>query len=363
MKELESQIRSNIHNEYNSIPIGLPRFEKVYPGIMRGVHTAIVGVGSVGKTKLLTHLFIINVLDEVKKVNDPAKLDVKIFLYLLKTSKRVFKAKIISAFLKRDHNIDMDYLQLMSIGKKTNRTMTEEILDTKVKQYDEWFNYFNSKVTIYDTKKKPSEIFETTKKWLNENAGRVGNDDQGDKVFEYDNPNLFVVSMVDTVNSLQGEVDKLSGMAMDIKKCIEKHVISNMTELKTVYNCAIVDIHDLSLDADRVKSNFGNIDIAAKLEPSMDGLGESKIVSRNYDVILGIHDPARYEETEHKKYNIALLGQNYRSLKMVRNELGDSNLYLGLWFDGGAGTYEELPKSAFLSNPLNMERYLKSKGK
>lgn len=357
MSELKEQIRFNFGNKHNSIAVGLERFSSFYPGIIKGRSTLITGSKSSAKTKLLM-FFIMEILKEVEVVNDPIELDVKIFIYLLKQDKLAFRANILASFLFRDHGLDIPYLQLMSIPKVANRTLTQSTLDL-IDTYDEWFKYFDSKVSVYDNKKKPSEIFENTKEWLDNEAGIVGVDGK----LVYDNPNLFVISCCDVTNFLSPEFDKRNGASMDLKKAMDKHAVDNNVILKNNYKCAIIDVQDQAADKERMEYDFSGKSKEDKLEPSIDGLGDSKTTNRAYDFILGIHYPWKYEFTSHKNYNTALLQDNYRSLKLIASELGGEGARVGLWFDGGSSTFEELPKSANFQLQTVIEAYIKKRRK
>lgn len=370
MKELKQQIKFNYENEFNCIPVGFERFEQFFPGIIKGLHVCVTGSQGSGKTKFTNFYFIINVLDFVKKVNDTNRLDVKIFVYNLKTSNDAFRANILSAFLKRDYNIDMSYIQLMSIVKKENRLMNKDIF-TIIDSYDNWWEYFDSKVELYDDKKKPSEIFETTEHWIRNEAGKLIPISDNKSVFQYDNPNLFVMNITDEVNSLESEQDRTLGVGMDLRRCIEKHAISNMTTLKNKYKVFCLSTHAQALDRERIEYDFTNRLKEEKLEPSKDGLGDSKTVSRAYDVILGLFAPNNYEIKGHKDYNVGLLQDNYRHLKVISSNISGNNKGISLWFDGSAGTFNELPKAAekvngvkkIVFDQLATERYIKSKKK
>lgn len=354
----KEQLKYNLVNKYNCIPIGFKGFAKYYPGIVKGTHTCITGVKDSGKTKFLKYHWIIKAVEFVKEVNDESQLDIKIFVYCLKQSKKAFRAEILSSFLYRDYKIEMTYLDLMSIQEEKNRKMNEAILGY-IDRYDEWFEYFDSKVVIHDNKKKPSEVYETTLKWI-ETQGQFENIGER-KVWKYDNPNLFVVSCADPLRSLASEMDKNTGAGMDTKKCIEKHVITNMNTLKTVYDCAIVDCQDLSADFDRVTTDYSGRTNEEKLEPSIDGLGDSKIVGTYYDFILGIHYPWKYKFASHRDYNLNDLQDNYRSIRIISSIFSAPNIYLGMWFNGAASTFEELPGTKFFSSQLNKDKYLKER--
>lgn len=62
-------------------------------------------------------------------------------------------------------------------------------------------------------------------------------------------------------------------------------------------------------------------------------------------VIWALFNPWRYGITIYptKGYNIDILRDKFRSLLMLKNNLDSMAPRLGLYFDGGVGTFSELP--------------------
>lgn len=352
MNTLEEQILNNFKNEINCIPVIFNRFRQFYPGLIKGTYTCLTSGKDGGKTAFLTQM-VREAVEFVQNVNDPSKVDIKVFIFLTKQSKKQFRAKILSSFLKRDYKIEMPYLELLSIPPKPERKLTEEIL-SYIHQYDEWFQYFDQKVEVIDKKKKPSEIFDHVRRYVESQATEEITE------WKYHNPNLFVVVATDTMNSLQSEVDKNNGLGMDLRKTMDKHSVTNMVTLKNVYHCCIVDIHDQAVDQERVEYDYSQRPIEEKLEPTIAGLGDNKTNNRVYDFILGLHNPFKYNFTSHKDYNVAKLGDNYRCVHLLSGMFGSGNKHIGMYFDGAVGNFTELPPSAQLKDQLQMDRYLKT---
>ena len=60
-------------------------------------------------------------------------------------------------------------------------------------------------------------------------------------------------------------------------------------------------------------------------------------------VVIGLFAPVRYEIPAHKQYNIGILKDNYRSLSILKTNIGETNIKVGLFFDGASNTFSELP--------------------
>lgn len=63
-------------------------------------------------------------------------------------------------------------------------------------------------------------------------------------------------------------------------------------------------------------------------------------------VALLMFNPVQAKLATHRGYDIKTLGDNYRSLKCVKNRFGQSEVAVGLAFYGGVGIFKELPPSS-----------------
>ncbi len=100
----------------------------------------------------------------------------------------------------------------------------------------------------------------------------------------------------------------------------------------------------MASDKEQVEYNYKGTTIEEKLEPSLSGLGDSKKTQRDMHLVISLFSPVRYNIVNHRKYNIGLLKNNYRSLKILKDRfygLGDT--YIPLYFNGSANHFEELP--------------------
>ena len=77
----------------------------------------------------------------------------------------------------------------------------------------------------------------------------------------------------------------------------------------------------------------------------MDGLGDSKLTGRNANVILGLFDASRHDLGSYGKYDINILGNHFRMLKIIKDRDGIPNVKMPLYFDGAIDFFHELPKA------------------
>lgn len=82
-----------------------------------------------------------------------------------------------------------------------------------------------------------------------------------------------------------------------------------------------------------------------KLRPTLDGLGDSKICARDYDVIIGLFSPFRHAIPTYEGYDITKWRDNIRFLEIIAGREGGGGTVCPLFFDGAVNFFTELPKS------------------
>lgn len=78
--------------------------------------------------------------------------------------------------------------------------------------------------------------------------------------------------------------------------------------------------------------------------------------------VIGVFAPDRYDMTEHSGYNITILKDTYRSVKLLKSRYTSPNKKIGMLFRGGIGTFEELPRPEEFQSDRDYITYLTKKG-
>jgi hypothetical protein len=84
---------------------------------------------------------------------------------------------------------------------------------------------------------------------------------------------------------------------------------------------------------------------AAKLEPSKDGLSNTKLTYNDCDIALGIFSPQKHEIKKYRGYQVIDMGDSYRNISVFKNRFGVSNVNVGCAFYGEVNYFKELPRS------------------
>jgi hypothetical protein len=158
------------------------------------------------------------------------------------------------------------------------------------------------------------------------------------KKYVYNNPNLWVFVITDHISLLTPEKGETLHEAMG--RYSKQFCLKGFTKK---YNCVTINIQQQEASKEKLEY-FQGQSIDEKLEPSLDGLANNKETQRECNLILGVFAPERYNIGKHRGYDIRKLGNKYRSLKILKDrDNGLVNYYIGMYFNGAANYFEELP--------------------
>lgn len=338
-EDLVNKAKNRREGRYNSIPFeNFPSLNKYVPGIMKGTHYIITANSGIGKTQFAKQLFVFEPYKFIK--NHPeAGLKLKILYFVLEESKDEFMLGLISNRLQEVYGLSYSVLDLQSFDKP----LPEDVIQ-KISECREYFQELSDSIEVIDTISNPTGIYKYVREYSRQHGTHHyrtiqinGTDTKVYSHYEPDDPNEYVVVIVDHISLLTQE------------KALTKH--QTMTKWSNDYvtdqivkhlKYAVVSIQQQ--EAAKEKQEFyRGASIESKLEPSLDGLGDNKLTQRDAKVVLGLFAPDRYEIREHMGYDIAVLKDNYRSLKILKNRFGRPNLSKGLYFDGAINYFKELP--------------------
>lgn len=333
----------------NNIPWeNFPTLNKHIPGIIKGVYYLVTASSGVGKTQLTKALFVMEPYKYIKKYPEK-NLKLKIFYFALEESKEEFMLSLISNRLKTEYNISCSVLQLQSY---TEEALPEDTIK-KIEECEEYFADFEKYVEVIDSISNPTGIYKYVREYARKNGTiherEIEIEDNKIKIFSHYEPNdpdEYVIVIVDHVSLLQEEKDFHTGLVMNKHQTITKWSADfSRKQLTKHFKYVVVNVQQQAADKEKQQYTHQGLSIESKLEPSLDALGDNKLTQRDALVALGLFAPNRYEMRKHMGYDITRLKDNYRSLKILKNRLGRPNLKKGLYFNGESNIFIELPKS------------------
>lgn len=325
--------------------LGLPKFSTVIPGIEKSRYTIVSANSKVGKTQIADYLFMHEPYKFIKSVRTNIKL--KILYFSLEISKEAKMLTIISNKLYNEHGIVVDPQNLMS---KFNSFILPEDYENKIINLEQHFKEFEEIVTIIDSIRNPYGIFKYCKDWFEKNGiihkKSIMINGEKHEVMDYYEPNdpdLYTIIIIDNYNLLSSE------KGMDLKSSIDKFSSDYALTLRDKFKAHVVAIQQQMAARETQEFNAKGALIDAKLRPSAEGLGDSKLSGRDVDYLIGLFSPNRFNISTWSGYDITKLQDSHRELSLSLNRHGSGFKSVQLYFKGAVNHFEELP------DPLHMD--------
>lgn len=339
------RIEENRNRNYNCLSFEtlFPKFSEYLPGIMQKTYYLITANSKAGKTQITDFMFLYHPYDFIK-ANPDSKIKVKIFYFSLEMDLESKITAGISKHIYENSKLIVPVNEILSMNRKNKLT------DDKYQQIlkaEEYFEGLQDHLVISDAQQNPTGIYKQMYKYAMDNGKIITkpiiikDPDTGvettKQVFDYyipNNPDEYVIIITDHLAELTTESGK------DIKGTMEKHS-DYMRILRNMFGYIPVDVQQQAASQESLDKFKAN-----KLEPSIEGLGETKLTARKANVILGLFSPAIHEIARYHNYDIGKLTDNFRNLSIIRQRNGISGVNTGLYFNGACNYFRELPRGA-----------------
>ena len=245
-------------------------------------------------------------------------------------------------------------------SSNNEKPLAQEVIDLlETDEIVDIINYFEAHVT-FSEETNPTGIYKFCKEYA-ENHGKVTmkpakyKDELGmvretTTFSHYDpnDPNEYVIPVIDTVNLMQSE-----------RGFTKKQAIDKMSEycitLRDRYWQSPVIIQQQNTDNESVESIKFN-----RTRPTTAGLGDSKYTAHDANIVLGIFSPFRFGLKEYLGYPIDKFKDHFRTLEVLVNRDGELGGIIGLFFDGATCNWWELPRPDNTAEMGKVYAYLKS---
>lgn len=344
----------------NAIPFPMRRLSGVIPGVQRKNMTLVSAGTGVGKSKFTKVLYVVEPFEFVRR-HPEMNIKLDLFYFALEESSENFIHSVMVYKLFKDHGLVVPIKRLKSILSEDDESTDEEddgIVEEEVirliEGMNDWFREFEACVRIIDNVRHPTGIFKEVENFLL-TVGRWSYKEkiffspEGDQVhrvkdvFTYNHDQHYVGVVIDHISLITPEKGYTLHTAMT--RMSSDYGIT----LRDKYYCSLIIVQQQAFESEQPQYTMKGSLIEAKLEPRLQTLGDNKLVARDVDEVLALFAPDRHEIANHRGYNVTLLQDNYRSLIVLKSRDGESNVRIGLFFDGRCNCFEELPKASVMT--------------
>lgn len=310
------------------IGIGLPKLEQIIDGVCKGVYTLIAAESGVGKSSLMLYSYIYRPI--MNHLNDGK---FRISLFSLEMNADKIMAKLLSTYIFETYGVRLSIKQLLSVQK--GYILSDEYYKI-VRECIPWMKKVESILTIYDKSATANSIYSNILKEL-ESRGHFEETEKR-KIYYPDDPDLVHVVVVDHLgrvfcspgNTLKQEMDLTSKYLYSLKnRCgISPIVIQQM-------NRSIQSM-------DRRKEGM--------VVPLTSDLKDTNSTVEDAEIILAIFSPNKAKLSSHRGYDIAGLGDRFRSIFVLKSRYGEADVEDFIYYDGKCNKWVEMPSVSSISD-------------
>lgn len=340
------KIKHNARQEFNGIPSKFERFREEFLGVFKSVYFIITANSGIGKSRFAKWAFMF-VPFRFIKANSDSGIKLKIFYFSLEENKDKFIRSVISSELYTRYGIEISPRELLSLNPD-NKKVTPEI-EARIEQIIPYVDELLETIEVIDYIRNPFGIYKYVREYARKNGKFFF---KGEEIDYESNPNAIydeyrpndtneiVVVITDPINLLHPDKGQAkTGDAMN------KFSNDYCLTMRDKFGYCVVNVQQQAADTEKQEFTYKGQSIESKLEPSLAGLGDSKLTARDADFVYALFAPDRYEIEKHRGYDITRLQDRYRQLSKLKDRDGEANSRIGLYFQGAVNEFSELPKA------------------
>ena len=327
----------------NSIPSPFVRFSDDFIGIEQACYYCVTSSTKGAKTQFASFVFVFNAL--LYAYANPDKVRLKIFYYPLEETPEDIMTRFMSFLL---YTLSRGQIRVAPVdlkSTKNHKPVSDEILELlNTEEYSKMIQFFEDNV-IFSASTNPTGVYTECKRYAEEHGTvhrrrqKIKDEFTGETkeidVFDYyeqDDPDEYRIIFYDHVSLTSTE------RGLTLKQSIDK-LSEYFVLLRNRYKYSPVVIQQQAFAGESLDAFKEN-----KLRPTIAGLSDSKYISRDCNVALGLFSPFKFELPEYQHYDITKLKDNVRFLEVLVNRGGSPGGLVALYFDGAVNYFRELPR-------------------
>lgn len=324
----------------NCIPSPYVRFRSEFPGIEQGQYITVTASTKGAKSQFS---YFTMVFEPLLYAYNTGNVDLKYIIFPLEETPERITQRFMSYLLCKLSNYQLRVSP--SELRSTTRALPENVIEIlESESYQNIFKYYEEHV-VFSSEANPTGIYKFCKKYAEENGtveyttykikDEFGTEQEvkGFKSYTPNNPNEYVITMIDTLNLVDTE------RGLTLKQSMDKMSEYLAKYLRNRYNMTSIVIQQQS-----VESENNDAYKIGKIRPSVASLGDTKYSARDSQITLGLFSPFKHGLQEYLGYDITKFRDNIRFLEVLTNRDGNMGGIVALLFDGATCQFSELPR-------------------
>ncbi len=318
-------IKRGREGDNQGLSLGMPKLEHIIDGLTQETYYLIAAGTGNGKTSFVLHSFIYKAL-----LDSDSDKDVQFIIFSLEMSAEQLLAKLLSLHIYETYGKQISFKELLSRGKDS--TLFNEDYEL-VQECIPWLESIEDRLIIHDgtlnSEKYKSLIIEDLKKF-----GTFVDED----TYELNNPKQIIAVITDHLGLVRPQLGRSKKEEIDT---ISAYGVSFRNKCK-ISPINIMQFNRNANNAERLKQGLQ--------EPDLSDLKESGSPSEDANVVLVLFNPFRSKLSTYRGYCIKELKDGFRSLLVLKNRFGASDVAIGVGFYGRCGIFKELPSASEIND-------------
>lgn len=252
--------------------------------------------------------------------------DFHIMYISLEMTEEQLLGKLMTLYIYETFGVEISFKELLSRGK--DQTLSDSYYEL-VKQSLDILRKFEEHLIISDSSLTPNGIRDFVLLNLQE-FGTFKNN-----TYTLHRPNHVIEVVIDHIGCVKGQ---------DKKATIDE-TSSIMRELRNrckISPVVVMQVNRGASNVERRKLNFQEL--------QLDDLKGSGNPAEDANIVLALFYPFREKMTTYRGYDIKQIGENFRSVVVLKNRFGSADIAVGLGFYGKTGLFKELPVASKITN-------------
>ena len=324
-QNLLNLIERGRQGDNQGLSLGMPKLEQIIDGFTQETYYLIAAGTGNGKTSFALHSFIYKALQESN-----SKTDLQLIIFSLEMSAEQLLAKLLSLHIHETYGKQISYKELLSRGKGT--TLSDEDFEL-VQECIPFLDSIEDRLIIHDGTLNSDKYKELLIQDLTKFGTFIDED-----TYELNNPNQIIGVMTDHLGLVRPKAGRSKKEEIDT---ISAYGVSFRNKCK-ISPINIMQFNRNSSNSERLKQGLQ--------EPELSDLKESGSPSEDANVVIVLYNPFRSKLSTYRGYNIKELKDGFRSLLVLKNRFGPSDVAIGVGFYGKCGLFKELPLASEIND-------------
>lgn len=323
------RIYEGLEGKYKGLNNGFARLNKYLYGLQRRCYYLIGGQSGSGKTTLVNYMLLTAIADA-----ESQGIPVDVFYYSYEIDEETTKSNWLSTIIYQKHKVVIPPEVIAGLGDNRLTDAQLRIVDAELPYLENLFTRINFRFEAENPTGIRNELVEHANKvgkFITEAYGTEGKR----RTIGYipDNPERYMIVIMDHMALMKHE------RGFNLKENIDKYS-EYCIWLRNMCGFAFMNIQQFNQGLNSVdRQKFKEAD----LSPQQNDFKDSTNPYQDADFAIGIMNAYKMDMKQCQGYDLTLIKDNFRLVKLIKNRKGADNKSVGVWYMPVSGTFTELP--------------------